>query len=406
MVGSYDLKILIFLVIGVVVVVVSLWFALRSVGMRLLGFDFPNLHSCWLLEKDGDWAGIRRILLAPNKNQIRKLAKNLNVDKNCLNMRREKHRNRLQQLSEGTVDQHNKVIMVSELMALKNDRAAIMTVLNVLNKLNVRSEYTLIIVTERFPFFSLTEPEMLPWSHSPNSEDSEVWVNLFSQFECGFLYSNEEYAPIERLLRQECGFSELEGIRQSIRKRWAFSEAVRQQKNLEKISLFKNLLQFFRTPLHLTKPLPLTEREIVDEVSARAMLFHRSLWGRCSPKERYLLYRMAQGNMVNCLNVHPLKRLLRLGLLRKDPSLRIASHSLRRFILDNEEPEDVIEWEESEHESIWTFVRIPLLMLFLSLAVFLAYVGPDVVEAMLGLLPAIALALPLMMRFFSGRASK
>lgn len=51
---------------------------------------------------------------------------------------------------------------------------------------------------------------------------------------------------------------------------------------------------------------------------------------------------------------------------------------------------------------MWTYLRFPLLLLLLlTLTVFLAFVGPDVVESLLGLIPAIVLGLPLALRLFS-----
>ena len=96
-----------------------------------------------------------------------------------------------------------------------------------------------------------------------------------------------------------------------------------------------------------------------------------------------------------------LERLLRLGLLRKDPDFCIASNSLRNFILSEESPEDIIKWEDKTPVSVWAHLRYPLLVLLLLLAVFLAFVGPAVVESLLGLIPAIVLALPLVLRLFS-----
>ena len=110
--------------------------------------------------------------------------------------------------------------------------------------------------------------------------------------------------------------------------------------------------------------------------------------------------------MINSLHGNPLERLLRLGPIRKDPDFRNSSYSLQKFILSAETPAEAKAWEKKTPPSIWSHLRVPLLLLLLTLFVFLAYVGPNVIESMLGLLPAILLALPLIMRFLSGGGKK
>ena len=63
---------------------------------------------------------------------------------------------------------------------------------------------------------------------------------------------------------------------------------------------------------------------------------------------------------------------------------------------------NAIAFEKQTEESMWTYLRFALLLLLLlTLTVFLAFVGPDVVESLLGLIPAIVLGLPLALRLFS-----
>jgi hypothetical protein len=400
--GSADTEIQVSVYGGMVVLFFLLLFALRSIAQRVLGLDFPIIRTHWDLDDPEDWRGVRRIVLAPTPESVKKLKQHLQglgtVREIDLSTGLDQQQ-LLDLAAQSDRTEHNVVILVSPKF-FNCDRLTREQLLHALQRLDACSQTTLILCTDLFPWLNLALAGGELAQKDFSQAEKTHWQALLQRFISGYAKPDSMVllTSIETLLNHECRHSELAEIQQSIEARPSFKRAVELQK-----SPWKNALSIFRAYFGNTDPDGdiLTSAELIEEVTQRASDFHRALWQCCNQEEQYVLYRMAQGNMVNCLHTKLLEHLLRLGLLRKEPDFRIASYSLRNFILSEETPEEARAWEKQTDDSIWTYLRIPLLMLLLTLTVFLAYVGPNVIESLLGLIPAIVLALPLALRLFS-----
>lgn len=144
---------------------------------------------------------------------------------------------------------------------------------------------------------------------------------------------------------------------------------------------------------------------MIERVRLHAKGFYESLWRRCTNKERVILYRLAQGYLINPANAHDLIRLLDIGILRRDPAIRLPNESIKRFILSAETPERIEQWAGGFKASAWSIVRIPLLGLILLLTVIVGSMGKETTDYVLGLLGTIAALLPLVFGVVRSMAS-
>lgn len=406
MTGSKDFGITVSLIAGSIFLFFLMLYALRTITSRILGLNFAVIRTHWELENIEndieDWKGTRRIVLTPSAEFIDKL---------------KPHLAKLGEVSEidlsDSGDQRKLVDLAAHMDREEHDVALLKSprffscgqetredLLQALEKLDAGPQTTLILCTDLFPWLNLALADSQLSHKDFSDEERDRWQSLLGSFQSGYatLDTMDELTSIEALLQYECRNSELAEIRESIEAEPAFKRAAELQRR-PWWNIYQTIISYFRDSAPGTDIL--TARELISDVTARARHFHKTLWQCCTEEEKYILYRMAQGNMVNGMHSKLLERLLRLGLIRKDPDFRISSYSLQNFILNEETPEQVKAWEKQTPDSIWSHLRVPLLLLLLSLFVFLVFVGPNVIESIIGLIPAIILAGPLLLRFLS-----
>lgn len=143
----------------------------------------------------------------------------------------------------------------------------------------------------------------------------------------------------------------------------------------------------------------LTEEQIIHQVGDRAGAFYRKLWMLCTKEERLILIHLAQGNMVNLKETNVLQRLLWRNLIRRDPDFRLPNESFASFVSTAEPPARIAEWEKSEADgSTWTMLRVPLLLLLVLVAAFIARTGGEGVQAMTAIVSAVFAGLPILIQ--------
>lgn len=406
MTGSKDFGIKVSLIAGSIFLFFLMLYALRTITRRILGLDFAVIRTHWELENIEndieDWKGTRRIVLTPSAEFIDKLKPHLAKlgEVSEIDLSDSEDQKKLVDLATHMDREEHDVALLRSPRFFSCGQETREDLLQALEKLDAGPQTTLILCTDLFPWLNLALADSQLDHKDFTDEEKDRWQTLLSSFQSGYatLDSLNELTSIEALLHYECRNTELEEIRQSIESEPAFKRAVELQKR-PWWNIYQTFIAYFKNSAPGTDIL--TARELISDVTQRAKHFHKTLWQCCTEEEKYILYRMAQGNMVNSMHNKLLERLLRLGLIRKDPDFRISSYSLQHFILNEETPEQVKAWEKQTPDSIWSHLRVPLLMLLLSLFVFLVYVGPNVIESIIGLVPAIILAGPLLLRFLS-----
>jgi len=404
--ASKDFGITISVIAGTIFLFFLMLYALRTITSRILGLNFAVIRTHWELENIEndieDWKGTRRIVLTPSADFIEKLKPHLAKlgDVSEIDLSDSEDQEKLVNLAaEMDRDEHDVALLKSPRF-FSCGRETREDLLQALEKLDAGPQTTLILCTDLFPWLNLALADSQLDHKEFTDEERDRWQSLLGSFQSGYatLDTMEELTSIEALLQYECRNTELEEIRASIEAEPAFQRAAELQRR-PWWNIYQTFISYFKNSAPGTDIL--TARELIGDVTQRARHFHSTLWQCCNEEEKYILYRMAQGNMVNSMHSKLLERLLRLGLIRKDPDFRISSYSLQNFILSEETPEQIKAWEKQTPDSVWSHLRVPLLFLLLTLFVFLVYVGPNVIESIIGLIPAIILAGPLLLRFLS-----
>jgi hypothetical protein len=233
---------------------------------------------------------------------------------------------------------------------------------------------TTVILSDVDPIDAITHPDQYAdfsdRKPTPDAEQVARWIWLLNKSFAQYLREHHSSIPNDPLARETHAFAELKKLEDQIR------------------------------------PLKLTEGEMVERVRRHAHGFYESLWRLCSKKERVILYRLAQGYLINPANAHDLVDLLDIGILRRDPAIRLPNESIKRFILSAETPERIEGWARGGKASAWSIVRIPLIGLILMLTVVITLMGKETTDYVLGLLGAIAALLPLVFNVVGSMGAK
>jgi hypothetical protein len=128
--------------------------------------------------------------------------------------------------------------------------------------------------------------------------------------------------------------------------------------------------------------------ELISQVVEQARSYHQALWDTCSEGQRCTLIQLAQHGMVSPKNKH-LRRLVKRGLVVPDLGLRLMDESFRRFVLSVSHEEDIEAWRRQEGGSAWQLMRVPILLILVSVALFLFITQKDVYDSSISFMSAI-----------------
>jgi hypothetical protein len=135
--------------------------------------------------------------------------------------------------------------------------------------------------------------------------------------------------------------------------------------------------------------------------SSAAEPYYRALWGTCSVEEKLVLRQLAEEKLVNPRTKAIVTRLLRAGLVVRDPNLRIMNETFRRFIVQAVTADQVAAWEAADVHVPWASIETAMITVVVGLAVLLVLTQEQLVSAWTGFVPAIAPAVPTVMRLFA-----
>jgi len=135
-----------------------------------------------------------------------------------------------------------------------------------------------------------------------------------------------------------------------------------------------------------------TAEEQISQVAEQARPYHQALWETCSEGQRCSLIHIARDGMISPKNRH-LRRLVKRGLVVRDPSLRLMDESFRRFVLSASRDEDVEGWQRQEGGSAWQVMKAPLLLIVISVALFLFVTQKEIYDSTVSFVSAITLGI-------------
>jgi hypothetical protein len=356
-----------------------LYVVVHSLAGRLLGLDMvdspaeagpPEVST--LLQRN-------RVLVQPSKALVADLvekARQSSGDRGAVDLPFTTQFSRRSWLRLEPVDAPQAVVF-------KNCDAALMHpeqrvgLLEVLEHLVYKCGTRVVLVCEVLPLYRLLNPGAYPEAEDETTARSPDiplrWSTLLSHFDKDRYPDSTKVKswrecedPVEASLLRECSWSE------ELRE---IGDRIRGRLNARRM----------------------TADEVVAAVLDEAGPYYRRLWLLCTKEERLLLIHMAQGNLANPKNLGSVERLLRRGLLRRDPDLQLLNRSFAGFARSAEPAERVEEWERA-HQSAWSVLRIPLLLALLTGLGFIAYAQREAFNSTVGLLGALMTGLPILLR--------
>jgi hypothetical protein len=149
----------------------------------------------------------------------------------------------------------------------------------------------------------------------------------------------------------------------------------------------------------------LSKAQIIQQVQNRASALYHHMWSRCTRVEKFTLMQLAHGNPINPNNWDAARRLRVRGYARTDPFYRIASESLRQFVLRMERVENVQSWR-AESPGGWDQIKMPLMAVLVGTLIFLALTQPNLFNNMFAFLAAGVASFPFLVSALSARLQR
>jgi hypothetical protein len=251
--------------------------------------------------------------------------------------------------------------------------------LGLLEDLLKRREVDLLVTCSTSPLFLLVRPDAYPGSESSGSVDQLLayrWAGVFTQLRKHWLRPVPEPRPADSA-----------GAGRATKAIWNETEVLWPRF----IGLRRELMALARkpSPPHVEEAVEehnrgaklvkecLTSADVVDYVLRHGEAEFRRKWSILTRDERLMLYQLAHHRLPNAAGAEVLEHLLERGLAVCDPSPRIASMALARFVR-RAEAEGVLDREMTKAaRGTWTSIRAPLFLVVLLGLAWLAYAASD-----------------------------
>jgi len=123
-----------------------------------------------------------------------------------------------------------------------------------------------------------------------------------------------------------------------------------------------------------------TRRAVVDRILELERTFYDSGWQKCNDEEKLLLTQLVEEGFANPRQNEIVRRLMKRGLIRRDPALRPMNDSFALFVESQAQPEDIRHQETVHRGMRWSLVRTVLIGAVLLILIFLSVTQRDVVD--------------------------
>jgi hypothetical protein len=125
------------------------------------------------------------------------------------------------------------------------------------------------------------------------------------------------------------------------------------------------------------------------------------VWSACSQREQLALRQLADEGMVNPRNEAVVSQLMRSGLVRRDRTFHVMDEPFRLFVGRALSGEEIGARERGDATMPWTSVTTAMLTIALGLAALLVLTSQQLVDAWVGYVPALAPAVPTVLKFLT-----
>lgn len=133
----------------------------------------------------------------------------------------------------------------------------------------------------------------------------------------------------------------------------------------------------------------LSAAALVAHIADLADAHYRVIWAQLTDEERLVLYHLAVRGIINPKNAELARRLMRRGLLRRTPALRVMNESFRLFVSRVEDRATIRAWERAAGASVWIWLRNGVLACAVVGAVVLFVTQPESYARWVALLTAV-----------------
>lgn len=133
----------------------------------------------------------------------------------------------------------------------------------------------------------------------------------------------------------------------------------------------------------------LSPEALLRHIGDLAEAHYRCLWAKLTQEERLLLCHLSADGFVNPRGAGMARDLLRRGLIRRAPALRVMNESFRQFVLGVEDRATIRAWERAGGTSPWAWLRNGVLAVVVVGGVLLFVTQPESYTRWVGLLGAL-----------------
>jgi hypothetical protein len=144
-----------------------------------------------------------------------------------------------------------------------------------------------------------------------------------------------------------------------------------------------------------------TRRTVADSILEQERAFYAAEWRECNAEEKLLLTQLVQEGFANPRQNEIVRKLLKRGLIRRDPVLRPMNNSFALFVENQAQPEDIRHLESVHRGMRWSLVRNVLIGAGLLILIFLSVTQRDVVEVWVAYLGTAAAGAGGVLKLFS-----
>ncbi len=149
----------------------------------------------------------------------------------------------------------------------------------------------------------------------------------------------------------------------------------------------------------------LDESAVFDIAMERTRSYHQHLWDLCSIGEKLVLTRLVKDRLVSVSNIKVVEALLRRGLVKRDPNLKPFNSFFTQFIREADfNEEDYL--DKKDLQNGWALFRIPIILIFLGIIIFLFSTQSEIYKSTLTLIPTITLLIPFLLKLLGMFQSK
>jgi hypothetical protein len=127
----------------------------------------------------------------------------------------------------------------------------------------------------------------------------------------------------------------------------------------------------------------------------------RAIWASCSTSEQLALRQLADEDLVNPHSEAVVAQLMRRGLVRHDRRLQIVDGPFRRFVMQVMPADEVSRREGAGVSLPWASKAAVGVTVAVGIATALVLTSQQMVDAWIGYMPALAPAVPTMLKFFA-----